>query len=70
MKATYGPATARAKLFDYQIDKYGNLEQADEDGRTVFGKTFTSANRIMGFAYDARGNLASETGSTSTSGTR
>ena len=53
-------ATYPEKIYDYAYDPFGNMLTAQENGLTVFSKTYTAANRISGCNYDGRGNLTQD----------
>ncbi len=53
--ATY--SSGRVGTFTYTYDEYGNMRTVQENGVPVFNKTYDAGNRIIGDAYDQRGNL-------------
>jgi RHS repeat-associated protein len=53
--ATY--SSGRVGTFTYTYDEYGNMRTVQENGVAVFNKTYDAGNRIIGDAYDQRGNL-------------
>ena len=53
-------ATYPEKIYDYAYDPFGNMLTAQENSLTVFSKTYTAANRISGYGYDARGSLTQD----------
>jgi RHS repeat-associated protein len=53
--ATY--SSGRVGAFTYTYDEYGNMRTVQENGVAVFNKTYDAGNRIIGDAYDQRGNL-------------
>jgi YD repeat-containing protein len=45
------------KNYGFTYDYYGNLKTAQENGITLFDKTYTTQNRVSGYDYDSRGNV-------------
>ena len=55
-------SSGRVGAYSYEYDEYGNMKTVQENGNTVFNKTYDSGNKIVGSSYDARGNLVSAGG--------
>jgi len=52
-------SSGRIGTFAYAYDEYGNMRTVLEGGATAFDKYYDSHNRIIGEAYDLRGNATS-----------
>lgn len=46
--------------YNYVYDEYGNITSARENDIQIFNKEYGTSNRIVGYAYDLRGNLLSD----------
>jgi RHS repeat-associated protein len=54
--------SGRVSNYSYEYDEYGNMKTVKENGINVFSRTYDASNRIIGYSYDARGNLTAAEG--------